>query len=111
MINITRRDRWRNTKLRNATKVEDIIEKVKKAKWIWAGYTTKRQDNRWTKRSTDWTPRYGTRQSEEDHKPIGRMTSAPSRIQTHGEEKAKTGKIGVDRQRPSSCSGLIMGCE
>ena len=61
MMNITRRDKWSNTRLRNSTKVEDIIERVKDNKHRWAGHIIRRQDSRWTKRTTDWIPREGKR--------------------------------------------------
>ena len=61
MLNFTRRDRWRNTSIRNATKVDDRIRPIKIGKWRWAVHVARRNDNRWTKRTTDWTPRNGRR--------------------------------------------------
>ena len=54
-----KKDRIRNTELRRKTKVEDIILRIKKSKWRWAGHTARQNDNRWTKRLLDWTPRIG----------------------------------------------------
>ena len=61
MLNITLRDKVRNSEIRNKTKVKDIIEKIKEAKWRWAGHVARRDDNRWTKRLTEWQPRTGKR--------------------------------------------------
>ena len=59
MAGVTKKDRIRNTELRRKTKVEDIILRIKKSKWRWAGHTARQNDNRWTKRLLDWTPRIG----------------------------------------------------
>ncbi|XP_072051533.1 uncharacterized protein [Amphiura filiformis] len=61
MLNITIRDKIRNTYIRNKTKVKDILEKIKEAKWRWAGHLARSNDNRWTKRLTEWQPRTGRR--------------------------------------------------
>ena len=49
MLRITKKDRMRNTEIRARTKISDIIIRVKKLKWNWAGHIARRQDNRWTK--------------------------------------------------------------
>ena len=59
MAGVTKKDLIRNTELRRKTKVEDIILRIKKSKWRWAGHTVRQNDNRWTKRLLDWTPRIG----------------------------------------------------
>ena len=59
MAGVTKKDHIRNTELRRKTKVEDIILRIKKSKWRWAGHTARQNDNRWTKRLLDWTPRIG----------------------------------------------------
>ena len=41
--------------------MKDIILKIKEAKWRWAGHLMRRDDNRWTKRMTEWQPRCGKR--------------------------------------------------
>ena len=46
MLNITLRDKVRNSEIRNKTKVKDIIEKIKEAKWRRAGHVARRDDNR-----------------------------------------------------------------
>ena len=43
------------------TKIIDIIEYTLKQKWKWAGHIARLEDNRWTKRCTEWQPRRGKR--------------------------------------------------
>ena len=57
MLEISKRDRNRNTIIRAQTKVSDIIVRVKKLKWDWAGHIARRQDGRWTKEILNWYPR------------------------------------------------------
>lgn len=35
-------------------KVDDIIKAIKIVKWQWEGHISRREDNRWTERMTDW---------------------------------------------------------
>ena len=57
MIGVTRKDRVTNQNLRLKTNVRDIIMEIKIKKWRWAGHLARCQDNRWTQRLTNWTPR------------------------------------------------------
>ena len=57
MLGISKRDRERNVDIRAKTKISDIIVRVKKLKWNWAGHIARRQDRRWTKEILDWYPR------------------------------------------------------
>ena len=59
-------------KVRNKTKVNDIIEKIKEAKWRWAGHIAKRTNNGWAQRLTNWQPRQG-RDGGEDKNADGVM--------------------------------------
>ena len=43
------------------TKIINIIEYTLKQKWKWAGHIARLEDNRWTKRCTEWQPRRGKR--------------------------------------------------
>ena len=61
MLGVTLRDKKRATWIREQTKVKDILEAIKEQKWRWAGHVARREDNRWSKRLTDWTPRDGKR--------------------------------------------------
>ena len=61
MLHISLRDRIRSSAIRKKTGVTDIIVKSKQSKWRWAGHVARRNDNRWTKRLTEWQPRLGKR--------------------------------------------------
>ena len=56
MAGVTKKYHIRNTELRRKTKVEDIILRIKKSKWRWAGHPARQNDDRWTKRldTKDW---------------------------------------------------------
>ena len=57
MLGISKRDRQRNKDIRAQTKVSDIIVRVVRLKWNWAGHVARRQDERWTKEILNWYPR------------------------------------------------------
>ena len=61
ILGISLIDKKTNKWIRDQTRVKDVIETVKRIKWRWAGHVARMQDNRWTIRITDWTPRYGKR--------------------------------------------------
>ena len=63
MLHISLKDKIRNNiiGLRQKTGVKDILIKIKEAKWRWAGHLSRRDDNRWTQRLTEWQPRTGKR--------------------------------------------------
>ena len=61
MLNITIRDKVRNSDIRKQTQIKDIMVKIKEAKWRWAGHVMRRDDNRWTRRVTEWQLRNGKR--------------------------------------------------
>ena len=54
MLGVRLRDKKKASEIREQTKVEDIIQSIKKKKWQWVGHVYRRQDNRWTKKVTDW---------------------------------------------------------
>ena len=54
MLNITIGDKVRNSDIRKQDKVSDIMVKIKEAKWRLTGHEIRRDDNRWTKRVTEW---------------------------------------------------------
>ena len=45
-----------NTWVRKKTKLTDVIEKVRRRKWTWAGQVCRIRDKRWTLRITSWKP-------------------------------------------------------
>ena len=61
MLEISLRDKKRASWIRENTKVRDKLVSIKEQKWRWAGHVARREDNRWSKRLTDWTPREGKR--------------------------------------------------
>ena len=61
MIGVTKKDRVTNEDLREKSGVQDIIKTIKSKKWRWAGHLARRYDNRWTCKTTNWTPRNQTR--------------------------------------------------
>ena len=61
MLKITRKDRKRNSRIRQQTRVTDVLEAAAKLKWRWAGHVARRHDGRWTKLVTEWYPRDGKR--------------------------------------------------
>ena len=61
MLNITWRDRKTAEWIRKQTGVRDVLTTISKLKWEWAGHVARMNDNRWTARVTQWTPRGHTR--------------------------------------------------
>lgn len=61
ILSITYKDRKTNKWIREQTKVQDILETVKRRKWNWAGHISRRKDNRWSSAITHWTPYEGKR--------------------------------------------------
>ena len=52
---------YNKNKIPNQTDVNDIIDIIKKGLHGWAGHIARFNDNRWTIRVTEWTPREWTR--------------------------------------------------
>ena len=46
---------------KNKINIKDVVKFAAKQKWKWAGHVARLNDNRWTKRITDWQPRYRKR--------------------------------------------------
>ena len=57
MLGFKLKDRKRASWIREQTKLEDVVKTTKSLKWNWAGHVQRFQDNRWTKRTTEWIPR------------------------------------------------------
>ena len=53
MLNVTIRDKIRNSEIRKQTQVKDIMVKIKEANWRWAGHLMRKDDNRWTRSAVD----------------------------------------------------------
>ena len=56
MLNISLKEHQTAESIRQKTKVKDILETIGKMKWRWGGHIMRRNDERWTKRITDWYP-------------------------------------------------------
>ena len=61
MLSISLKDKKTCEWIRNKTGVKDVIDIAKINKWRWAGHVARLQDNRWTKRLTEWSALYGSR--------------------------------------------------
>ena len=61
MLGVSLMDRIRNVEIRRRTKVTDIVQRICKLKWQWAGHICRRSDNRWGRRVLEWRPRTGRR--------------------------------------------------
>lgn len=56
MLGVSLRDRIRNVDIRRRTGVCDVVERVAKLKWQWAGHLA-RNNSKWTKTLMEWRPR------------------------------------------------------
>lgn len=86
MIGLTLRDRVRNEEIRRRTGVDDIIQRITKQKWRWAGHIARMADGRWTKRLIEWRPRADKRSQG---RPPTRWTDDLKRITTNWIATAK----------------------
>ena len=57
MLDLKLQDKTPCSEIRKRTKIIDIIAYTLKQKWKWAGHIARMEDNRWTKRCTEWQPR------------------------------------------------------
>ena len=60
MLKAKLKDKIPCREIRAKTNIKDVVKFAAKQKWKWAGHVAL-NDNRWTKRITDWQPRYGKR--------------------------------------------------
>ena len=56
MLGISLRDKTTNQWIRQQTKVVDVMDRVAKLKWNWAGHIARTTDDRWTKNIMSWRP-------------------------------------------------------
>ena len=61
ILNISIRDRIKNTEVRRRTQVKDAATAAQVTKWRWAGHVASLNINNWTKIATVWDPRDGER--------------------------------------------------
>lgn len=57
MLGLKLSDKITNVQLRRITKVMDAQKRIRLLKWHWAGHICRMNNNRWTKRLTEWIPR------------------------------------------------------
>lgn len=55
-------------KFRKQRKIKDVTTLSKNLKWKWAGHVYRIKEDRWTTRSTEWTPRFRTRTRKQGRK-------------------------------------------
>lgn len=61
ILKVSRRQKIRNSTIRKRTGFTDVIQRAKQQKWNWGGHIARLHDNRWTSKTTKWTPRDNTR--------------------------------------------------
>ncbi|KAL0810833.1 hypothetical protein ABMA28_010143 [Loxostege sticticalis] len=64
LVGVTLRDRMTNKSLREQSKVTDVVQRVAKLKWEWAGHVARKHDS-WCKTVVEWRP-WG------EKRPVGR---------------------------------------
>ena len=61
MFHLSLKDTSQAHRNQKITQVKDISERINASKWKWAGHISRTEDNRWTKRLTEWQTRTGKR--------------------------------------------------
>ena len=56
MLKAKLKDKIPCREIRAKTNIKDVVKFAAKQKWKWAGHVARLNDNRWTKRITDWQP-------------------------------------------------------
>ena len=56
MLGISRRDKLGNERIRAEAGVRDVMDKVTRLKWKWAGHVARMRPERWSKSVTERTP-------------------------------------------------------
>jgi hypothetical protein len=91
MLNFKLLDEVRHTRIREKTKVTDVIDHMSRMKWRWAGHVARMTDWRWT---NDALNRNQTEKREwEDQEPDGE-TKSPKPLEKNGHIRLKTGING-----------------
>ena len=86
------------------TKVVDILDKVDKLKWKWAGHVARMKPIKWAKKVTEWTPMGRTRKKGRPKKRWrDDLTSiAGNNWMRQAQDRTEWKSLW----RPSACSGL-----
>ena len=104
MLNIKRINKIRHTKIRNITKATNGLVQALALKWKWAGHIVRLQDQRWTKRVTEWRGPVGKRKKG---RPCNRWedeikrTAGPNWIQT-----AQSRENWLNLEEAFTCRGV-----
>lgn len=61
LLGIRLKDKIRNSDIRKNTQFEDIVSRIARNKWNWAGHIARLTDGRWTKEILNWRPYIGRR--------------------------------------------------
>lgn len=80
MLGVSLRDHIRNEEIRQRTGVTDVIARIARLKWNWAGHLARLTDGRWSKRLLEWRPRADKRNRG---RPPTRWTDDIKRITTN----------------------------
>ena len=81
LLDVSLKDKIRNTVLRERTKLIDAVERMANLKWNWAGHVARLTDGRWTKKILEWRPRQEAYRSR--GRPPTRWSDDIKRIQTN----------------------------
>ena len=103
MLDLKLQDKIPWSEIRKRTKITDVIEYTLKQNWKWACHIARMEENRWTKRCTEWHPRRGKRSR-------GRPSRRWQDDITENEGSPGLGKQQTDGNgrhcwRATSCSG------
>ncbi|CAH2267349.1 jg27532 [Pararge aegeria aegeria] len=55
-LRVSLSDQIRNEEIRRRTRVTDIVQRVGKLKWRWAGHIARRTNRRWGLKVLEWRP-------------------------------------------------------
>uniref|UniRef100_A0A8D8URH2 Endonuclease-reverse transcriptase n=1 Tax=Cacopsylla melanoneura TaxID=428564 RepID=A0A8D8URH2_9HEMI len=58
ILGITWKDKISNNQLKEKITTKSIEKEARKLKWQWAGHVSRMDGERWTRKITEWTPRY-----------------------------------------------------
>ena len=84
------------------TGVDDILEKIDVMKWSWAGHLGRMGNDRWAKKSTEWTP--GTKRSR--GRPTRRWRDDIEKAASVTWMSRTMNRLEWMLERPSASSGL-----
>ncbi|CAH2215578.1 jg27648 [Pararge aegeria aegeria] len=106
MLRVSLRDKIRNVEIRRRTRVTDIVQRVAKLKWQWAGHIVRRRDGRW---GVPWCWNGSpvlVNAALVDPRRGGRTTLGASQVAA-GFKRHKTVEFETPYKRPMSSSGRL----